>query len=328
MSLTNAQYDTIMRSYNRQEFSAKRKQTEHIEEVYQKIPRIKEITDTISSLSLATSKSLILSGGDVQKEMARFKEQIHELRAEKAALLKQHGYPSDYLEIHYTCPDCKDTGFIENERCHCFKKAAIDLLYKQSHLEDILQKENFSTFKLDYYADNVTDSVTNQTPRQNMQKILSEIKKYIDTFGNHSPKVTNLVLFGLTGVGKTFLTHCIAKELIERTFSVIYISAIDFFDILSLAEFKNDEDAKIQEQYFKDCDLLIIDDLGTEINNSFINSVFFNIINERQLANKSIIISSNLNPKEMTGRYSERISSRLFGDYKFLKVVGDDLRRR
>ncbi len=326
MSLTNSQYDTIMRSYNQQEFMSKHTQTEHIQEVYQKVPRIKEINDTISSLSLKTSRNLILSGKNYDEEMSHFKNEMNRLRAEKLSLLKQNGFPEDYMDIHYHCPDCKDTGFIDSERCHCFKKATIDLLYKQSNLEKILKKENFSTFRLDYYSDQVFDKATESTPRQNMEGILTQTKRFIRDFGNKDKGVTNLILYGRTGVGKTFLTHCIAKELIEQTFSVIYISSIDFFDILSKAEFDDDEDSKAQEQYFYDCDLLIIDDLGTEMKSSFISSAFFNVINERQASGKSIIISSNLNVSDILERYSERIASRLMGNYNFLKVVGDDLR--
>ena len=161
-----------------------------------------------------------------------------------------------------------------------------------------------------------------------MEQIVAQCRNFIDNFGTSKLEIKNLLIYGKTGVGKTFLTHCIAKELIDKTFSVIYLSSIDFFTILSKAEFSNDTESKIQRQYFNDCDLLIIDDLGTEIKSSFISSAFFNIINERQSADKSTIISSNLGVSDLMERYSERIASRLAGNYMFLKVIGDDLRCR
>lgn len=328
MALTNSQYDEIIRSYNRQEFIDKHTQSQRIEEIYSKIPRIKEINDSISSISLSTTRMMILSGNDSDSQMDSYRNEVTKLRQEKADLLKKNGFPKDYLDMHYKCPDCKDTGFIGNERCHCFKKAAIDLLYKQSNLESVLHKENFSTFKIDYFNDKVIDNQTEQTPRKNMEQIVAQCRNFIDNFGTLKLEIKNLLIYGKTGVGKTFLTHCIAKELIDKTFSVIYLSSIDFFTILSKAEFSNDTESKIQRQYFNDCDLLIIDDLGTEIKSSFISSAFFNIINERQSADKSTIISSNLGVSDLMERYSERIASRLAGNYMFLKVIGDDLRCR
>ena len=325
MSLTNLQYAEIIRSYNKKELENKRQQTKRTALIFEKIPRIKEINELISSLSLETTKRLLLS--DDETSMKEFHTKLQELTREKQRLLIDHGFSPDDLEMHYSCKDCRDTGFIDGQKCHCFKKAEVELLYRQSNLQEILNIENFSTFRLDRFDDNIVDPVTKKTPKENMQSVLSVCRQFINEFGGEDVKHRNLLFFGKTGVGKTFLTHCIAKELLEQAVSVVYLSAISFFQILSRTEFeKNDEQAKSQYTNLMGCDLLIIDDLGTELSTSFTNSAFFNTINERLLQKKPVIISTNLNFSELMERYSERLTSRLTSEYTFLKIYGKDLR--
>ncbi|MBQ3666069.1 MAG: ATP-binding protein [Lachnospiraceae bacterium] len=327
MSLTNMQYNEIIRSYNKKDLENKRKQNERIDEVYHKVPRIGQINDEISSLSLETTKKLLLIKEDVSSYMEDFHTRLHELKEEKARLLKENGFAPDYLDMHYTCPDCRDTGYINNVKCHCFKKAEIELLYDQSNLKEILSLQNFNSFNIHLFDDTEVDSVTGKTSKENMAGVVSICHRFSDNFKSDSAKYKNLLFFGRTGVGKSFLTHCIAKELIEHAFSVIYLSAIQFFSILSRAEFdKTDTDAKSKYLNIMECDLLIIDDLGTELSTSFTNSAFFNVINERLLKKKSVVISTNLNFPELMERYSERLTSRLTSEYTFLKIYGHDLR--
>lgn len=330
MSLTNSQYDEIIRDYNRVGLMNKREQNERISIVYEKVPRIKEINDEISSLSLETTKKLLsLSSNNNSDSMTEFKAKINDLKNEKAFLLKSNGFSSDYMDMHYRCLDCQDTGYVNNIKCHCFIKAEISILYKQSNLGEILKTHNFDLFNIDLFDDNTVDSATGKTPKQNMINALNISHNYIDNFGQEDAKFKNLLFFGKTGVGKTFLTYCIAKELLEKSASVVYLSSISLFDILSNATFdKSDVEARNKEEQLYNCDLLIIDDLGTELSNSFTNSAFFNLINERLLKNKSIIISTNLDFSELMERYSERIASRLTRDYTFLKIYGEDLRHR
>ena len=291
MSLTNMQYDEIIRSYNRIQLENKRLQNERIADIYNRIPRIKEINDEISSMSLATTKFLLLNNGG-KNSIDEFRSKLNELKKEKLSLLTNNGFKSDYLDMHYRCADCKDTGYIDNKKCHCFKQAEIEILYKQSNIKEVLSNENFDSFNLDYFNDTDTDSVTGKTPRANMNDVLKICHSFADNFTSAERKYTNLLFFGKTGVGKTYLSNCIAKELIEKSVSVIYLSAISLFDILSDAGFnKSDVDAKNKSQQITDCDLLIIDDLGTELSNSFTNSALFNKINERLLNKKSTIIS-------------------------------------
>lgn len=336
MSLTNMQYDEIIRSYNRISLKNKRAQKERIAQINKAVPRIREIHDEITSLSVDTAKLLLQKeslapDNVIDSCMADYRARINALRQEKLALLAKNGYPADYLELHYNCTDCKDTGYIHNRKCHCFKRAEIELLYDQSNLRDLLSLQNFDVFDLQLYDDNAAskDASTGKTPRENMTNVLALCHHFTDHFLEDTAKYRNLLLFGKTGVGKTFLTYCIAKELLDKAFSVIYLSAIHFFEILSSAAFdKQNTEAKGQADYIAQCDLLIIDDLGTELSNSFTNSAFFNIINERLLAGKAVIISTNLVFPELMERYSERLTSRLTREYTFLKIYGDDLRHR
>lgn len=331
MSLTNMQYDEIIRSYNRIQLENKRLQNERIATIYSQIPRIKEINDEISSLSLATTKAMLLSGNSseevVKNPINDFRTKLQELKKEKENLLSANGFKPDYLEVHYRCKDCKDTGYIDNKKCHCFKKAEIEILYNQSNIREILKRENFDNFNLNCFNNTDIDSVTGKSPKENMSSVLNICHNFVDNFSKDNRKYSNLLFFGKTGVGKTYLTNCIARELLDQSISVIYLSAIGLFDILSSAGFdKSDIDARNKSQQITDCDLLIIDDLGTELSNSFTNSALFNKINERLLNKKSTIISTNLGLPELMERYSERLTSRLAKEYTFMKIYGNDLR--
>src|SRR5574344_1393835 len=294
MSLTNMQYDEIIRSYNRKQLENKRKQTERMNLVFKQVPRIKEISDEISTLSLQTAKTLLFA--DEQSDcMKVFKDQLGALKKEKLALLKENGFTANYMDMKYRCSDCKDTGYIENTKCHCFKQAEVDILYNQSNIREVLSVENFSTFSFDYFKDDIKDHVTGKTPYENIKGVVQICHDFIDQFNSHDRKYNNLLFFGETGVGKTFLTNCIAKALIENYKSVIYLSSVNFFDILADAEFTNSNiEAKNKADEIMNCDLLIIDDLGTELSNSFTNSALFSFINERLLNKASTIISTNL----------------------------------
>ena len=326
MSLNKLQYDEIIREYNKRQLNNKREQLNRINYIYEKYPRIKDINDSISSLSLNTTK-LLLNSSD-KFAMSCYKQSLSALRKEKENILLENGFSKDYLSMNYICRDCQDTGYINNKKCHCFKQMEIDILYNQSNIKEVLWEENFNKFTYDCFNNSYSDNTTGKTPLENIKNVVDICKNYIATFNTYeNAKYRNLLFFGETGVGKTFLTNCIAKELIESSHSVIYLSAIKFFEILGDAEFNSkDVDAKYRASQIANCDLLIIDDLGTELSNAFTNSALFNCINERLLNKNSTIISTNLIFTELMDRYSERITSRLAKEYTFLKIFGDDLR--
>ena len=225
----------------------------------------------------------------------------------------------------YRCPDCQDTGYIGRQKCHCFRQAEIDLLYHQSNLRQVLERENFSHFLEDYYPEDMIDPGTGLSSRRLAQTALAEAHRFIEDFSQTHP---NLFLYGSTGTGKTFLTNCIAKELLERSFSVLYFSSGQLFDRFSRHSFSSEKEDDDFRYHVFDCDLLIIDDLGTEMVNAFVSSQLFLLINERLMRRKSTVISTNLTPENFLNTYSERIFSRISSSYQILKLFGDDIRLR
>lgn len=320
MALSNSQYDTIFRIYeqkqrNNRDLLDKRRQT-----VYNQIPELENLHNSLSLLGVNQARKLL--NGD-EHALQELKEERKRLTDQKTTLLTSAGYPADYLEPIYDCKDCRDTGYIGNKKCHCFQKAIIDLLYTQSNLKNILAKENFSTFSFAYYSENHVDPVTGRSSLETMQNAHRTALEFVDTF---SDEFRNLFLYGDTGIGKTFLSNCIAKELIDRAFSVIYFTAYDFFDTLAKSKFEKDDTAEMMSEHIFDCDLLIIDDLGTELPNSFTVSQLFLCLNERLLRRKSTVISTNLSLESIVDIYSERTFSRITSNYTMLKLTGDDIR--
>lgn len=323
MQLKNFQYNKILREYDKRQLENRHELEKRIKHIYSILPEMKEIDDQIVSNSIQSAK-LSLMGDD--HSLNSLADRNMDLSMRKIEILTENGYPSNYLMPTYQCEDCKDTGYINNEKCHCFKQAIVDLLYSQSNIKEIMQQENFSTFRYDLYTDSYIEETTNLTPLANIKKVVASCKEYIDNFDT---SYSNLLLYGNAGVGKTFLANCIAKELLDRSHTVIYLTAFQLFDILEKNKFNRDqekEEANEQFEYILDCDLLIIDDLGTELNNSFVTSQLYLCINERHLRKKSTIISTNLSWDNLNTNYSERIFSRIASNYRLLKIVGDDIR--
>ena len=321
MPLTNTQYDQIMRGYQDRQLKRQQLIDTRREEIAAKIPKITELDAQIASLSVRRARQLL--DGDASA-LTDLHDQIQTLSARKQECLQNAGYPADYFQPPYTCPDCQDTGYIGGtKKCACFKKAAVDLLYRQSNVEELLKAENFSQFSLDYYSDSLTSTGTPLTSREAAAAALEKSQAFVRNFGS---SFENLFFYGDPGVGKTFLSHCIARELIEQSFCVIYFTAFDLFDLFARYTFSSSEEAKDAHANIFDCDLLIIDDLGTELTNSFVSSQLFLCINERILRKKSTIISTNLPLDRFMETYSERTFSRISSNYTIIKLFGNDIR--
>lgn len=320
MSLKNSQYDSILRAYQRTQLENKHQQDACIQKAYQAIPELSKIDQQISSLCVNHAKRLL---SDEEDALPDLKKQIAALSAKRTAALAEHGFPADYLNLHYTCSDCKDTGYIDNKKCHCFKQKEIDLLYMQSNVREILKAENFSTFSYQYYSPKIINSETGLSSLDTAKEVVAKCRNFLLTFDT-SPG--NLFFYGDTGVGKTFLSHCIAKWLIDRYHSVIYFSAFEIFDLFAKYTFQKEEEATEFYPYVFDCDLLIIDDLGTELTNSFVSSQLFLCINERLIRKKSTLISTNLPMNRFSDTYSERVLSRITSNYTMCKLIGEDIR--
>ena len=324
MSLNNSQYNAIMRIYNQRQFQDKYEQDQRREEVYQKVPQIRQIEDEISSQAVRCARKLLDGDTNAKEEL---KQHIEDLREQKEVLLSAFGFPADYMEMHYACPECQDTGYVDGRKCRCFKKEEIRLLYSQSNIEEVLLRENFDSFSYEYYDDRVVIPEIQMTVADYMRQVHTWCKEYVENF---EKKGGNLIFTGSTGVGKTLLTNCIAKALIDQYQSVIYLYSNDLFDVFSKNKFHYDteEEMKDMYQYILDCDLLIIDDLGTELNNTFVSSQLFYCINERLLRKKSTIISTNLSMTMLRDTYSDRISSRIISQYSIIPLYGDDIRTK
>lgn len=320
MSLTNTQYDNIMRTYQDRQLERQHLITARKNEVFQKSPECAAIDGAIAHLSVQKARQL-LSGDETA--LQNIHAEIQAFAHQRKEILMSLGYPEDYFEPAYVCPDCQDTGYIQNQRCHCLKQASIDLVYEQSNLANILFHENFEHFSFSYYADDIYDPVSHISALSAAQNAYSKCKLFVENFDN---KFENILLLGDPGVGKTFLSNCVAKELLDTGHSVVYFSAQQFFQVLADSTFRKGDGSSMDYQNILDCDLLIIDDLGTEMMNSFTTSQFFVCMNERILRQKSTLISSNLDLSGIANIYSERVYSRIVSNYMLLHLFGKDIR--
>lgn len=322
MPLTNTQYDSIMRIYDDIRTNNRHIQSDRYNEVITACPAIADIDSDIIDMSVKNARARIdaNSSDTTTDELAAALKTLQQKRVSALALI---GKPADYLDDIYTCPYCKDSGYVNGKRCTCFNKKAIDLIYKDSNLKNITSDENFNTFSYSWYNNIDVDPATGLTPYNNMQKVVSICHDFVDNFDN---TFSNLLFIGQTGVGKTFLSNCIAKSLMDSYHSIIYLTAGEFFDSFKSGDYKDYGESKFDTSFFTECDLLIIDDLGTENSSSYNLSNLFYIINERLLRKKSVIISSNLEMPDIESRYSQRIFSRIVSAYSILRLFGDDIR--
>lgn len=287
--------------------------------IFSVIPEIKKIEKEIQRLCISLPMNSLKNTENIEKYIKNVKEQIMDLKIRRTELLVSNNYPMDYLELHYQCPKCKDTGFIGQKQCSCYKQKLIKIFYKNSNLINMLKENNFSNFNIEYFSIEKTED-EGKNPRKNMQKILMHMRNYIKNFNTTND---NFLFYGSSGTGKTFLSHCIAKYLLSRGFLVIYKTSKELFENLKEIRFENNKDL---EELLMDCDLLIIDDLGTEQITDFSKTELFNLLNAKLLNKNKMIISTNYSLEELPNIYSERITSRLFGDFILFKFFGNDIR--
>ncbi len=325
MGLSNAQYDAIMRRYSERQSENKRIQSDRRAEISARIPEYDELDNKIVALSMDYAIAALEGDGVSGNALKKLQSDIQTLSEKKTFLLQSKGYSPDYLEPVFACKDCQDTGYIDNQKCHCFRKAITEIFYSQSNIKNIRANETFDTFSLDCYSATFTDPSTGKSAYEHMQDVYKLAYNFAQNFGQEN-STKNLLFYGDTGLGKTFLSNCIANKLINSCHSVIYLTAIELFNTYSQNTFNKDSDNSEVVQEITDCDLLIIDDLGTELSNSFTNSRLFYCINDRLLKDKSTIISTNLTLNKLYEQYSDRIFSRIMHSYKAVKFYGDNIR--
>ena len=289
-------------------------------EAYKTQPRLKEIDLLLRKSMVLAAQSVFSEGGDPKDTIEQVKQANLALQKEREALIAAH-FPAGFLDDTPVCPECGGSGYIGSTMCSCLSRLCL-----QEQRKELAQltggAERFDTFRLDYYSDRI-DSRYGASPRMIMKKNLDYCRRYAEAFAHGSG---NLLFVGYTGLGKTFLSACIANAVTEQGFSVAYESAAHLFAKLEKDRFTPDDTSRAEVRKIMDCDLLIIDDLGTEMAGNFVNAAFYSLLNDRLLANKSMLISTNLNVEEIAKRYSPQIASRLQGSFKGLTFVGDDIR--
>ena len=325
MALSNSQYNAIMREYERLQAESRSELRARKEKIYAAVPKLRALELQAGNSAMERFRTAVKTGNRAAVE--GFSGELRDLEAEKRRLLAEAGYPADALEPRFRCPDCRDTGMADGQRCHCFKARAAELLYSQSGLRRILEHENFDRFSLELYDDQRVITKVGMTERAYMEKQLDRCRRYAAGFRE---KRENLLFRGNTGVGKSFLSHCIAKELIDQGFAVLYLGAAELFECMAAVSMDREEDLSRKEQYdlIFSADLLIIDDLGTEMMNSLTISQFFNLLNARDVPEKGTVISTNLSLTMLRDTYTERITSRILSGYSIIELYGDDLRRK
>ena len=332
--MSNDILSSLLVEYDYKKRKAEIELDERRKNLYKKFPRLQEIDDEINNFAINNTKNILFQ----KTSLTNIKEDIKKLKQEKEKILKEHNIASDYLQPHYECPICKDTGYIQNinessTMCSCLKQKILDIAFNKSNISK-LSKENFDNFNPSIFSNNVDIEKfkLNISPRQNILNIKQKCIEFVENFDNYEYK--NLLFTGNTGLGKTYISNCIANELIKRGKNVLYQTApvllenvIDF----KMNKYKNSS----QDNFYKnvlEADLLIIDDLGTECLNAMKLSELFNILNTRllNLNNKitKTIISTNLSINNIFNNYEERIGSRIVGYYDIYYFFGDDLRFR
>lgn len=313
MPLTNTQYDIILRDYETRQLKSRHELERKTAYVYEHVPGYRELDDSVATISVMQGKKYLEGNEAAIKDL---KNQLVEICERKTQLLINAGLTGDYLKPVYTCSDCKDTGYIDGQKCHCFRQAMITLLYEQSNIRDMLQSENFDTLSYEYYDG------------EHLSRFRNAVTTCRNFIKNFNSDYHNLFFCGTVGTGKSFLSNCVAKELIESGHSVIYFSSSNLFDLLSKYSFdyKNREEQSDRHNDLYQCDLLIIDDLGTEMTTQFVATQLFSLLNERHMWKKSTIISTNFSLEELRNRYSDRIFSRITSNYEICKLTGPDIR--
>lgn len=320
MALSNDQYNAIIREYNKKQFKNKHIADSHYEEVCNKIDGFAELKQQEAEIAFRYGQEILNSTADASSKLECALKSIAEKRTK---LLVANSYPADYLDTKYDCELCQDTGYTaDNKQCICFKKEAIKLLYSQSLKKDLYERENFATFNFDYYSDKKLDKTSGKTMREQAKDAFRLCRVFVDSIDSvHG----NLLIYGPTGVGKSFLANSIAKELIDTVHSIVHLDAPAFFKQLADYHFRNNEE-RIEQFSLYDCECLIIDDLGAELVNSFVISSLCECVERRRLSGKSTVFTTNLTPSDLKERYQDRTFSRLISDYTFIRLDGDDIR--
>ena len=318
MGYNQANYTRIRKEYETKYLRAREDADRRRAEALLLIPELADIDRALGQTGLMILGAA-LAGEDPDASVQAVRSKNEALQKQKRALLVARGFPADYTEIRYECPICQDEGFFEFKICSCMKKKLVEAAYESSGMAELLRVQSFENFDLSYYADDPQTA-------HHMKRVFDLCLGYARDF---SPSdCSNLLLMGGTGLGKTHLSTAIARRVIDEGHDVFYTTVtnlISDFEVQKFGHSAGNETGLGTSQYF-DCDLLIVDDLGTEIINQFTATVLYNVINTRISRKKSTIINTNFSRDELRAKYADRITSRLFGEYRVIPFVGRDVR--
>ncbi len=318
MGYNREDYVRIKAEYTNKYLKARQEADNRRIQLYAKIPEVKTIDNLLSGTGREIMAIITSGKGETEQKIAALKARNDKLLESRAELLRAGGFPEDYSDIKYECEECADSGYVDGKMCKCMKKALVMAGYESSGLGGLIRTQSFDNFSLDYYR----SANGNQ---EMMQMFVHSLKGFAESFDADTYK--NFLFMGGTGLGKTHLSTAVAKTVIDRGFDVMYVTAVGMLGDFESKRFGNAESARSTERYYS-ADLLIIDDLGTELVNQFTLSCMYDVINSRINNRKCTLISTNLNRKDIESKYSERITSRLFGEYYPIPFTGTDIRKQ
>ena len=319
----------ILREYEISRAASEQLAQKNKQDAYQKIPELKEIDSALKMLGLSLARIAV---NDSAEQFETIKERINSLKARRKTLLQKNKIKEADFVPKFACNLCKDTGYAAERpttvpvMCNCFKQKLIDAHYALSNLDNILNKENFDNFDFRLFSEEVNKEI-GFSESKNMQHIHQAISKFTNNFGK---EFRNLLMQGEAGLGKSFVCHCIAKELLDKGFTVLYITSQRLAKAIEESRSYYEDHAESKEllTIIDDVDLFILDDLGSEVITQVTQAIFFDIINHRLITNKPTIITTNLDPDLLQGTYTDRIASRLIYRYDRMTFIGSDIRQK
>lgn len=314
MAFSNENFAKVSEAFAEKRRQAMIRAEENARKLYAAHPEFQDIDRALSETARAVYAETLRGKEGLEARIARLRRQNEQLQQDRADCLAHFGYPADYTDPHYECAVCSDTGAVGSRMCTCFRRALVLATYQSSGIGNLLRTQSFENFDLSYYTDPAS--------RQMAQNAYRICRQFAESFPDSG--ISNITLQGGTGLGKTHLSTSIAQTVIEHGYDVVYETAQNMLTDLENVRFGRSE-TDAAERY-ETCDLLIIDDLGTELSTNFAVSALYNLINTRINAGKATVVSTNLQPDEIRRRYSDRITSRLLGEYTLLPMTGTDIR--
>lgn len=315
MAYNAENYKKIAAQYKDKNLRAKEAAEARREELHRNLPQVAEIDRALSATGLRIMREALKGKEGLDVRIRKLEEGNNLLLEARREILRANGYPEDYSSVHYECEECQDIGFVNGKMCKCMRRALTLAGYESSGVLKLIEKQNFDTFDLNYYKG---------AERHNMEQILEISKDYALNF--HDDTMRNLLFMGDTGLGKTHLSSAIAKVVVDRGFDVVYESAQKIFSDFEAEKFGRVPQGENRTERYLACDLLIMDDLGTEMQSAFTVSCLYYLINTRLINEKSMVISTNIDKEEFSKQYTDRITSRLLGEFTVCVFAGTDIR--